>query len=465
MPGFRFLTLPIFVLTALATACAPGDFAVDASVDEALPTRVHLQWTTEAPGLSWVEYGGEGLGTASTPRSERASTSHDHFLLGIPPHQELWYRAVTLIDGQESITEGEIRTGGVPAELPDFTVTVDEPELQSDHSYLMGTMFGLTPGIFAIDRAGNWHWYHLIDGERMPVEIEREIGGDGFVFNTFSADYTEDASRIQRMSFTGEDSRSVDTGQAHHAFTQLSDGSLAWLQLDVRSWTDHDGVTQDVVGDAVIVRDTHGEEHVVFSTWDWLDPVITDYWDEDFYGVGKDWTHANALRWDEQRQTLLLGLRNLETVVELELDPESWEATPVLQLAGVPGSAMMDEGDIFRYGDGYHRFDYLHHPGFTSIGNFLALVEYQHETHVVEWTLDHQERKLVEVGSYGHGEQLRSLFLGMVTELHNDNRLVTYSSEGVVREIAPDGQVAWELQAAAGTVLGNTMMFSDYYSP
>ncbi len=456
------LTGGLLGLVAASSACSWGPYSVAANLDEDVPTVVSLQWTSIHAGSSWVEYGGEGLETTSTPTTTTTATDHEHLLLGIPPYQDVWYRAITLVDGVEHVREGEVRTGGLPPELPDMTVTVDQPELRSEESYLLGTMFGLVPGIFAVDRAGNWNWFHLLESDVMPVERERD--GDGFLFNTFAADYTQDDSGVHRMAFADQQTWSEPTELGHHAFTQMPNGALAWLTLDVRDWLGPDGEIHSVVGDAVVVLDEDGEEHVVFSTWDWIEPVITEYWEEDLYGLGKDWSHANTLRWDDERGTLLLSFRNLETVVELWLDQNRWDAQPILQLGGVAGSEMLDDGDIYRL-EGRHGFDYLHNPGFTDTGTFMAMVEQDGETHAVEWALDHGNRALRELDSYGDGEALRTMFLGMVTELDNGNLLLTYSSEGLVREVTPDGVVAWELQASVGAAFGHTLLFDSYYEP
>jgi hypothetical protein len=463
MPTLRH-ALP--VLVGLTVACGQGNYAVRATVDAKVATRVAVRWDTKQPGTSWVEFGSDGLEETSTLPTERESESHAHTLLGLGPFQEVWYRAITVIDGKEYAKEGTIRTQGVPAELPEFEITIDEPELQDDAPYLLGTSFGVAPLLFAIDRQGGWRWYHQLDRGIVPVELEIERQGGGFVFNTFSDDYSEDNGRIRRLSFTGKQPWKIATSQAHHSFTQIPDGGLAWLALEVRDWTDpDDGSTIAVVGDVVVIRDAAGEEHEVFNCWDWLEPVKTDHWDDEFYGMGKDWVHANALRWDEERGTLLMSLRNLQSVVELELDTDSWQATPVRQYDGVEGSELVDEADIYRVADGSHTFDYLHNPVFTSDGGLMALVESGLETHVVEWAVDDGDRSLVETWTYGEGEALRSVFLGAATELPNGNRLLTFSSEGIIREVTPDGTIAWELQSSAGAVIGSSLQFSDFYAP
>jgi hypothetical protein len=459
IPSIIFLLLP-----TVSAACGGAGPEVEASIDQKVSTRIVVRWETDESATTWVEFGGEGLETITTPPIE--GTEHNHKLLGLGSYQEVWYRAVTVMDDREYSSEGEITTGGIPAEMPDFTVTVDEPSLQSPEPYILGTTFGLVPALFAIDRQGQWLWYHEIEGDIMPVELELELEGDGFLFNTFADDYTQDNSTVRRLSFTGDAPWEHPTPLAHHAFTQLPNGAAAWLALDIRDWTDpYDGTTYTVVGDAVVVKDADGQEHTLCSTWDWTDPVVTEEFFDDFYEQGRDWTHANALNWNETRGTLMIGLRNLQTMVELEVDFDNWTTTPILQLGSFRDSEIAEPTDIYRLDKSSHNFNFLHSPGFTPNGDFMGLIEYEQETLVVQWTLDDARRELHQSWAYGEGEGLRTFFLGQARELPNGNRMVVYSSEGVIRELTPDGQVAWELQSSAGGAFGELVLFDDFYTP
>jgi hypothetical protein len=464
--------LPPILLVAAAlvgttiSACGPERYTVEAEVDAAVSTRVVLRWATAQEGTSWVEFSSDSVQGMITPTSDEPSTEHEHFLLGLPAFEDVHYRAVTLIDGREHASEGDIQTGGLPPELPELTTTVDQPELQSDARYLLGATFGLTPVIFAVDRQGTWLWYHQLDGELLPVEIEIEREGDGILFNAFADDYTEDSGRILRLDFSGRHPWKQVTPMGHHAFTQLPGGAVAWLSLDVREWTEPGtGSVVPVVGDAVTVLAPDGETYTAFSSWDWLEPVRSEEWDSGFYSFGKDWTHANALRWEPSCECLLLGLRNLETVLELDVDTETWEATPARQFEGIVGAEVLEANEIHRITNGDHSFDYLHHPTVTSDGELMAMVEHNLETHAVTWSIDDQFGALTETWSYGQGEELRSLYLAMASELPNGNRLLTYASEGIVREVTPSGEIAWELQSSAGAVFANTLLFDDFYEP
>lgn len=459
--------LRLLPLLILLFGCKSNAFDVTADVDGDVSTRIAVSWTTSTPGTSWVEFGGDDLEDMITPTSDSDQTQHEHMLLGLPPHQEIWYRAVTLTDGVERDVMGELTTGGLPPELPDFTVTVNEPDLQSKRPYLMGTSFGLVPALFAIDRQGQWLWYHLLDPEQLPVEMERERDGDGFVYNSFSSNYSVDASTLQRMDFEGNATWQHDTTMGHHAFTQLPDGAIAWLGLDVREWSHPElDETWDVVGDTIEVMDSSGERHTIFTTWDWLEPVYSPEWETNFYGLGKDWTHANALRWSEDRGTLTISLRNIDAVVELEIDTDSWQATPVRQLGGEPECSTVDPVELYQVPRvGGVGIDHLHDPSWTEDGEMLAMVQGNDETLAVSWSLDHEEHSLVETWNHGEDQGLESLFLGMARDLPNGNRVVVYSSAGVIQEVTPEGEVAWELVGSAGALFGNALLFYDFYAP
>jgi hypothetical protein len=448
----------------LLWGCAPLGRHVEVALDEEIATRVWVEIELDRAASCWVEFGSEELGERVTPLSE--GESHRIALLGLPPFHEVDFVVRCERDGAERSAAGVVTTGGIPAGLPELEVTVDEPSLQSDTPWFVGAAFGQSPMLFAIDRQGRYLWYEPIPEDEMPLELELERDGAGLVFNSFAADYTLDLAHIQRLDFEGRAEWQQRTELGHHAFTQLPDGALAWLVVDAR-FAPHPEkpVEVEVVGDAIHVLDAEGVERAVFSTWDWLEPMVSEDWDSEFYEDAADWTHGNALRWNDQRGTLLLSLRNLDTVVELALDTERWEATPVRQYGGGPGASMVGPEAAYQVPQGQVGIDFAHDPSWTREGELLAMVRGPEETLVVRWRSDDEERTLEQTWLYGDDEGMQTQFLGTARDLPGGHILATYASSGIVREITPEGELAWELGCEAGCLFGNVLGLDDFYAP
>ncbi len=300
---------PLLVLALIAC----HEFEGSAYTAECASMMPVIEWSSDDAGTSWVEYGlDEDYGNTTLETTE-PTRDHQHFLIGMPPLSEVFFRTVTEVEGKERWTEGSLVTGGVPSDLPDFDVTVELPEDHDSDPYVLGTAFGGQPVVFVVDRRGNWLWYKRIEPDKNPIELAFEPGTGNVLFNSFLTDHGEDDSNVTRASFDCTVTEDIDTPQGHHAFTLVPDGGMAYVAIDVRDYDMDDGLGEmSVVGDAIWVIPPDGGEHeLLWSTWDdWRPPEKTEGWDSSFYPQGADWTHANSLHYDEKRDTYLLSLRN-----------------------------------------------------------------------------------------------------------------------------------------------------------
>ncbi len=439
----------------LLGGCAP--FEIEAYINENVNTLPHLEWTTDSDAVSWVEYGFTNDYGMVTPVDE-GGTDHFFTLLGTPPLTDVYYRAVSEIDGKEKDVKGTITTGGVPSDLPDFDVTVYEPDRVSDDLYILGTAFGTVPCVYVIDREGNWLWYKRVSPLKNPIELNFERGTNNILFNSFLIDHSEDDSNVTRVSIDGTVDEDIDTPLGHHAFTELPDGSIAYIAIDVRDYDmGGDGKLEPVVGD---VPPDGGEPTTFWSVWDDSfehDPEWHDRWDSGFYPQGGDWTHANSLHYYEDSNTYLISFRNLDMIAEI--DATSGEV--LREFGGETG---------YQLTDGSRSFNYQHDVSWTADDTLIMITtedieDGRHETTAVEYAIDDDAQTLDEIWSHGDGEGIYVLVQGTARDLDNGNRLINFGSSGLVREVTIEGDVVWELSARAGAAFGNTVPFSDLWQP
>ncbi len=445
-----------FSAVVLLGGCAP--FELDAFIDLDVNTLAHLEWTTSTAALSWVEYGFDRDYGMVTP-VDQAGVDHSFALLGTPPLTEVFYRAVSEIDGAEREVRGSIQTGGVPSDLPDFVVNTYDRARTSDDLYILGTSFGTIPCVYLIDREGNWLWYKRVNPLKNPIEINFERGSNNILFNSFLIDHGEDDSNVTRVSIDGRVDEDIDTPFGHHAFTELPDGSIAYLAIDVRDYDlGGEGTMVPVVGDSIdIVPPGGGAPGSFWSVWDDAfahDPAWHDRWDSGFYPQGGDWTHANSLHYYDDSNTFLISFRNLDMIAEIDADTGA-----VLREFGGTAGYQLTEGS--------RSFNYQHDVSWTADGTLLFITtdETTFETTAVEYEVDDDAQTLNEVWSHGDGEGIHVLVQGTARDLDNGNRLVNFGSSGLVREVTPQGEVVWELEARAGAAFGNTVPFADLWEP
>lgn len=434
-----------------ATACDRlpecGDVA---TVDPDVHTVVHLRWETSTATVPTVGYGTDRSFGMEASVSPKPKTDHEVTLLGLPPLEEVHFRIVS--PGEEAC-EGSIRTGNLPSDLPGFEITTWEEDLASSEPYLGGAFIGEPPALFVLDREGRYLWYRGSSEVLRNLEMFLQDGTTDLVYNQYNIDHGVDDGYIFRTDWTGADLGSIRTPLGHHTFTDWPDGTLAYIAGDVRDWYDEEkGQTVAVVGDALTEVDPDGESRVVFSSWDWLEVRKSEDWDSGFYPQGKDWTHGNGLHSFPDRGTYLLSLGHQGTVVEVD------------RATGEPLRMFGQDG--YGFASGTEPFADQHDPTWTDDGTLLlfSTPEGAGYSQGVEYAVDDETGTLRQIWQHGERGGLKSQFLGQARRLSNGNTLVNFGSAGVIREVTPDGEIAWELVCDAGSYSGQVQLFSDFYN-
>jgi len=433
--------------------CRDAELAVTAEVNEQVATVIQLSWSTQEPGRSRVRFGEDGGLDRETPWTSEG-TQHSVELLGLPALAEIGWEAVTEVEGAEISATGSATTGGLPAELPELQIAASDDSLISDEPYLLGVTLSSEVGaLFAIDRQGRWLWYRLLEVEAGEVslattEISFARGSNELLYNVFAADLDPDHDAIHRVSMAAEELDRRPLRRSHHAFTELPDGALAYLAVDPRVSYDPDLRRQPgVMGDLVMELAPDGSERVVLSSWDWRQPEHHERWDITPYPFGGDWTHANNLEYHEDTGTYLISLGHLDTV--LEVDRHSGEVLREFGEGGIP----VAEGEL--------PFHFQHGACWTPEDTLLLTSSRPGERGFLALEYQVGERELRQVWS--HELDSTAILGGQALRLGNGNTLVNGGSLGLLQEVTPYGELAWELQTPAGSIIWHVQPFFDFY--
>jgi hypothetical protein len=425
-----------------ALACRHGSAAQDcsASVDPDVRTRARVQWRSELPGASWVVFD-----QGETPIVEDGSTLHEAVLLGLPALTEVAWRAVT---ADETVCEGTLTTGNLPASIPDLTVTTFDPERASPEPWLVGVALQSPSMVYVLDRAGHIVWYQEGAADRALVDVELLPGGV-VAWNSFDAHYAEDEGEIFEVPFSGGEAVRWDTELGHHAFAATPNG-FAYLMLDIRPWVDPDTAeAYDVAGDAIVELDRDGAQRLVWSTWDAFLVAPHDGWEDGIYEGVADWTHGNSLFWSEARSSFLYSSPVLRTLVEVSFDG-------AIQTYGPDGTYQVEDPD--------DAFAVQHDANWTDAGTLLtSMTNAEGATGAIEYGVDDAEHVFRHTWSYGFDLGVSAYSLGGARRLRNGNTLVNFGSAGLLQEVTPEGTVVWEVRAGIGTSFGQQLMFDDLY--
>ncbi len=456
VPVVRKLAIIAAILALPGCFESQQDFEVEIALDSSIATVVEISWTTEEPGVSWVEFGRAGSYDMITPIQTEASTEHRFLLVGIAAESEFDFRAITETASGTLVREGSAETGALPEDLPRFRVDQYDEDLCQASRWLVTGYEGTDRSwLVAVDRRGAVVWYQRVHEDGTPFSIEPKQDGPGVIYNARQRRHQGSDSHLVTTDLLDEAGDSTILRNGHHAIAQLPMGGVAWIGADLREWYNPNAdefVT--VQGDTVNVLTPTGEQVQVFNAWDWDEPRINEWFHYEYFAGAKDWTHANALSVHPEHGTVLVSLRNLGSLLEIDVG----EREVLRAMGGHHPNAFTEDST---------RFAYQHDPNWTPDGTILMISsEVQDngrtETAAREYRIIEGDT-LEEIWNYGEGMGIHASHHGGARVLDNGNRLVNFGAAGVVHEATIDSETAWSLTSVPPVAFGDAFLVDDLY--
>lgn len=451
----------MLLLTLLLACGSPPPLQCTAALEPLEPTIPHVTWTATEAAQVYVTYGVGEMERTTTPM-DVAPGPVDILLPGYGPGQDIQFEAVAETDQGTSTCAGTIRTR-TPECAPALSVVVDQGEASPPFQYLMGATWQMGGGgtLFIVDRTGAPVWCVSYDATYNPFDATWAWEGTDLWASRFHQDHNVDDGTAVRFALDGNLAEERDLPMGHHFFTELppdapdgAGGTLAFLALDVRPWTDPEsGETMDVVGDAVMEVTPDGDVRTVLSTWDVLDVTESFLWNAGFYSQGRDWTHGNSIHYNLATDTYLLSLGGLDTLLEME------RATgQITRSFGTSGALT----GMYGLAEGATPFHLQHDAFLDEAGDLHFFAASMSENGGLSFTVDDQASLLRQSAAVGFDLGYESFALGQYLPLETGGALLNFATSGVVVEVDAAGAVAWQLETELGHVLGNVHPFTDF---
>ncbi len=353
---------------------------------------------------------------------------------GLPPQ--------TGFDLQLELTSASGATWSEPLSLESGPVRNDMPSFTVKSSYdapLDGGLFitasVVTPAAAVIaDDQGRLRWWAEIedsagasrarlsaDGQSVLVLPTNHLGDD----NGGLARFALDGTLLERVHVVGQ----------HHDFVEHSDGTLGFLCYDIRT---QGGNT--VLGDKIVEVAPDGTQTEVWSAFDSFVP------DPDALGgEGMGWSHLNAIDFDEARQAYQVSSLHFNAIMEIDRASGS-----LRWLLGSDDSDFVDERGGVELFDHSHQFQVLD----DSILIFENSAPDQQDSGALELSFNAEEPVVDVLWRYRASPSLYTFSLGDVTRLDDGDTLITWSTNGTVAQVGPDGTERWRVTTPLGTALG-----------
>ena len=531
----RALLLVVVLLAAIPAACSNDNdertsitaARLDPHPTSAISAVLHVE--TDAASTVSATVDGPG-GPFEIPAGDSATT-HDIPIIGMRAESKytIAVHAAPPDGGAADDQVLDLTTGSLPADLPPITIaTASEARMAPGYTVFNVMSFAPAPegeppgdaGFLAIvDNSGAVVWY-----VRLPLQV---LDVDTTPRGTFLV--TAGESLIQEIDLMGEVVREwgshiatgtpgkdvegrvlstdatqrVDIDSSHHEVTELPNGNILTLSTELLDVTADDArrlcpdnpetsVVGDVVvelsADGVVVQDwplsavydpatTPGSEMCIVGI-----PIAPPNW---FYPDAKgtrDWTHANSVTLDAERNTLIVSSRHLDQVIGLRYhDDDDGKAGELLWSLGVGGTIDL-EGDEIRHQHAVELEEdgslLMYDNGNFRPGTVLSGGQTPAFSRAVRYAVDLEARTATQVWEHRDiwpdGRPVFTPFLGDVDLEPNGNVLITHgggsSTTGVLMgriiEVvpgdAPDGssdETVFDITIGDGTAPGGWTLY------
>lgn len=437
------MTRPFAALVPLALAACASEAATRISAPELhlaedMPTLVLATW--EPPGdapdalrLEWSTDGGDWSSPAihDDPRWRAAA-------FGLRPVQTYSFRLVGTWDGEEEESEAvSIETGALAAEAPQLTLE----EADGSPGWVAAGINNATSGAAVFDESGEAVWWWPVPVPTLLVtRALRSVDQRSILVGSFVpiGDYADKDLAIHRVAYDGTLLERIATPGAHHDFTELPDGTLAWLTGEERSFGG-----PVIRGDVLMERAPDGTERVVWNCWD-------DYtYDPDDPRLDNRFLHANAVKYDADTERYWVSLRSLGVIVVID------------RATGDIVEQFFGDDSLYPLAEGGTPVVYQHSFSLLEQG-FVIMDDRNGETsRAAEFTIDRAAGTFTETWVFESDQGLRVQGLGDAIRTADGESLLVWSSAGQLQRVTADGQTRWRGTTELGTVLGYAQHTDD----
>ena len=381
--------------------------------------------------------------------------------------QETYFWRVSANGGTSWINTNSFSTGST---LSNVSVAMYNNNNYADGYTIFGDMYNKYSAI--IDRDGNEIWN---SGDQKI--LYQNFDENGSFFGATENEMSEYPSPGIKFSLTdGILWEEPNEEYVHHEFLELPWGDYVGIAHEYRDGPIYapdnyiydayqnldcvaDGVTIEWPwqGDRLVIWDK--DTKAVKWTWSTFDYFsMDDYDDVQWYaypviGGHFDWTHVNAIYYDDSDNTFLISTRNLSRITKIQIQEDNGV------ISG--GEIIWNMGHEYPSGDvtfGHELgFSQQHSISITDADNILILDNGNYAEQY--WGAEEPTTRALEIAVSGSaGNYLASIDFeysltpnlfgsesGNVQQLENGNYLITtVGGDGTTLEVTPDGDLVWQ---------------------
>ncbi|MEO1058574.1 MAG: aryl-sulfate sulfotransferase, partial [Actinomycetota bacterium] len=308
----------------------------------------------------------------TTPFTAAADASHLLPLVGLRSNREYVVEVVAFDTGGRPVADATttVATGDLPDFVVDYELAIATSEMQPGLTLVEAVPSGSTGGhLLAVDSEGHVVWYHEPASTLGAVSIN-DVGN--FTAVSFPFGYVEfdvlgatindwvlgepgssgdggtDVTTLDVPWSVGSNRSDAQVHTAHHDVIELPSGNLLGLARvthdvsaelraascpnDDRDWSVASDVVVEFQPDGTVVRTWNVADAIDIET----NPGTHLCSDGGLFATDleRDWSHANAVEYDAERDLVLVSIRHTDSIVAFEHPDDIGHHTEVAWILG-----------------------------------------------------------------------------------------------------------------------------------
>jgi hypothetical protein len=407
---------------------------VTVEVSPRVSTVLIVKWRQNAQtGSVRLKFTFENGEYLESPKKPGKIGEHREVVLGVPSETEVTFYVVNENGGEEVDSQAYTgTTGSLPGEMPRPTLLTYEPSLAGSDRWNLGSVentksassyYSSAYWIYILDRQARIVWYFKDPFDsRILFPL---VSPDGTHITYDTSDYTGEGqvSSIHRATLDLEYEEEIEMDDMNWCYAETLDGKIIYNTVgnESRGWG---GWYMPLT---LYERQPDGTVRQIWESGTWADSL----------GISEE-CYSNTINWDPVRDTVLLSMPYLNTVLEIERDSGNLRS----QWGDAPGS-----WDFDPIGAG---LEFNHYPTITKDGTLLVSShipggDQPGDHRIMEFEIDEENLVLRELWTYGEGIDDWPMYSGEASRMDNGNTLINYGTGGSIREVTPGKETAWHV--------------------
>jgi hypothetical protein len=424
-------------------------------------TILVLSWTqNQEVDSAWIEFTFENDEWIASPKKPGAAGAHSEVILGVPQNTEVTARVVN--EGGSSTWQSDTITGAngtLPANMPKPTLLDYDSSLASGQRWLMGSVENSvsTDGywespywVFIMNRNAEivWYYHNPLDSRILFPKVAPD--GTHIIFDEHTGGSFDGSTLgLRRRTLDLEYSEDIPLPDMNWCYDITDDDYVLYYYYQLPSYNNN----SQNYGGALRELSPSGDIREIWSCNDWADSI----------GVDPYYCYSNTVNWNKERDSVVLSF--------------NWSLYTVLEIDRQTGAIMSEWGNLsgsWNFSPSNIEFNMQHYPNITKDGTLLISSHapgWTPEQLIMEFEIDDGNKTLTQTWSYGSGVADYAEQGGEATRVDNDNTLISYGTGGVIKEVTPDNQIAWDVVFDApfspstdNKLVGHLTLLDDLYA-